>query len=381
MASDNDTASPARDFNSPAPSQGRGRSGQKPLKAASSVKTDDQYDSDRTRSASPTGSAVAPPLPPKQPAGMRINTILNDDAPISAPAGTTTPAVAPTPAPAPALPPVSTAIVTPTPAKGPGRGNWGHRRKENQAATATNSISTGRSLARAQQQASEEPDSSLFAGSRPHGFYLPLNGAVVEPKRSRPLTSHQLAVERYRKERVDFIIDRGIRNSHAEAKRKRVKEGSVLRAWRRSKALPAGWDSEEEDMSESIPVREGVAARALLMMSSLRPTQWEQGDWGEEASTLASGMRRVRRRTERWETGEPVIRKKHDSLQEQELDANGMPTLAPVDSTEGMDVDEDGARGSSLPPGMEFENEDELEAEEQREQQMYEDEEIEGSWR
>jgi Ino eighty subunit 1 len=373
MASDNDTASPQRDYNSPAPSQGRGR-GPNPLKAASSIKTDDQYDTDRTRSVSPTGSIAALPAPVQQPAGMRINTILNDDAPTPPAVVAATPIV---PTPVATLPIASTPIPTSTPVKGPGRGNWGHRRKENQASASNNA---GRSLARAQQQVSEEPDSSQISGSRPHGFYLPLNGSVVEPKRSRPLTSHQLAVERYRKERVDFIIDRGIRTSHVQAKRKRVKEGSVLRAWRRSKALPDGWDSEEEDLSESVPVREGVAARALLMMSSLRPTQWEQGDWGEEASSLASGMRRVRRRTERWETGEPVVRRKHDMLQEQELDADGMPALAPVDSTEGMDVDDDGPRGSSLPPDMDYENEDDLEAEERREQ-MYEDDEAEATWR
>jgi Ino eighty subunit 1 len=378
MASDNDTASPQREYNSPAPSQGLGRSGAKPFKAASSIKTDDQYDTDRTRSVSPTGSIIALHIPPKQAAGMRINTILNDDAPTPPPVSVAAAPIAPTP-PASTLPPIPTPAATSTPGKGPGRGNWGHRRKENQANIAINA-SSGRSLAKAQQQASEEPDSSQIAGSRPHGFYLPLNGAVVEPKRSRPLTSHQLAVERYRKERVDFIIDRGLRNSHIQAKRKRVKEGSVLRAWRRSKALPDGWDSEEEDLSESVPAREGVAARALLMMSSLRPTQWEQGDWGEEASSLASGMRRVRRRTERWETGEPVVRKKHDLMQEQELDADGLPTLAPMESTEGIDAEDDGVRESSPPLGMEYENDEELEAEERREQ-MYEDDEVERTWR
>jgi len=350
MASDNDTASPARDYNSPAPSQGRGRGDPNPLKATSSTKTDD--DSDRTRSVSPSGSVnAAPPLSvaPKQAAGMRINTLLNDDTP-------------PPPAAAAAVPAIAASAPTsaPAPSKGPGRGNWGHRRKENQAAAANASGGAARSLARAQQQVSEEPDSSLFAGSRPHGFYLPLNGALVEPKRSRPLTSHQLAVERYRKERVDFIVDRGIRNSHVQAKRKRVKEGAVVRAWRRCRALPDGWDSEEEDLSESVPVREGVAARALLMMASLRPSHWEEGDWGEEASSLASGMRRVRRRTERWETGEPVVRRKHGSSQDQELDADGLPSLAPVESTEGM-MDVDDQEGSSLPPGgLDYEGEDDM---------------------
>lgn len=334
MASDNDTGSPAQEYNSPAPSQGLVRSLQR-SKGAGSVRTDDQYDSDRTRSASPTGSMAAKPT-----TGMNINTLLNNDSPTPPAAAntstgkTTVTVIQPVPA------------ASPAPTKGPGRGNWGHRRKENQGGGS--SAAANRSLARAQQHASEEPDSTSFANSRPHGFYLPLNGAVVEPKRSRPLTSHQLAVERYRKERVDFILDRGIRKTHAESKRKRVKEGAMLRTWRRCTALPNGFDSEEEDLnSDSVPAREGVAARALLMMASLRPSPWEQSDWGEEAGALASGMRRVRRRTERWETGEPVVRRKYE---------DGGDGLAPVESMEGVEGDYEG-RGSSMPPGMDYEGE------------------------
>merc|ERR1711881_512419 len=126
MASDNDPASPARDYGSPAPSQIG-----KPIKnLPGDALKEEGYDSDQTRSASPTGSfATMPPqqLPPKSAPGMRINTLLNDDAPTPPPAAaaaaaaTATP-IAPTPAPAPP--------------KGPGRGNWGHRRKENQLAAA-----------------------------------------------------------------------------------------------------------------------------------------------------------------------------------------------------------------------------------------------------
>lgn len=126
MASDNDAGSPAREYNSPAPSQGLARS-VRPIQAAGSIK-EDQYDTDRTRSVSPSGSHTMAPQP-KPAGGMRITTLLNDEAP--------TPPAAPTPAPAP----VSTAAPTPTPvpSKGPGRGNWGHRRKEKdtQAITST----------------------------------------------------------------------------------------------------------------------------------------------------------------------------------------------------------------------------------------------------
>ncbi|KAF2435133.1 hypothetical protein EJ08DRAFT_693024 [Tothia fuscella] len=376
MQSDNDTGSPAQDYNSPAPSQGFAQK----LKGSGSVRTDD-YDSDRTRSASPTGSVNAQPLPPKPSGGININTLLNNNTPtppadVSAPIAplpVLTPiAAAPAPAPAVTTPaPESSANVSLKP-KGPGRGNWGYRRKENQA-NANNTPAyvlastpgTGISRPRAQPIASEEPDAASFNGaSRPHGFYLPLNGAVVEPKRSRPLTSHQVAVERYRKERVDFILEKGIIEAHYESKRKRSNEGALIRTWRRMKALPDGFDSEEEDINlaaalahrennreaiaqlplreqatqsiltmqigssngDAIAAKEGVAARALLMMSSLRPSPWEESDWGEEAGYLASGMRKVRRRTERWESGAPVVRRRDDregALESMEVDEGG----------------------------------------------------------
>jgi Ino eighty subunit 1 len=102
-----------------------------------------------------------------------------------------------------------------------------------------------------------------------------------------------------------------------------------MRVWKRIRALPDDYDSEEEGMTAASNVsgaeslgkeggrngdaamqgREGVAARALLMMAGLRPTTFEERDWGEEAEHLASGMRRARRRVERWETGGTVVRK------------------------------------------------------------------------
>ncbi|RDI87255.1 hypothetical protein Vi05172_g2972 [Venturia inaequalis] len=340
MQSDNDAGSPARDFNSPAPSQGLGRSFVQGQTQASGQSRDDQYDTDRTRSVSPSGSQTMA-LPPKLAGGMRINNMLNEDTPKPPPAAVAqTPASAPIPTstpmplsvpvptlvPAP-LPIVAAATPTPGPSKGPGRGNWGHRRKEKEAqaqqpTSAPVITSSGRISTRPQHHISEEPE---FAGSssissRPHGFYIPLNGQLVEPKRHRPLTSHQLAVEKYRKERVEFSLDQGLRKQHAIAKRKRTKESSMMRTWSRCTNLPDGYDSEEERMAVmsgaesqnggmSLQGREDVAADALLMMAGLKHSPWEQKDYGEEAAYLASGMRKVRRRTDRWENGGTVVKK------------------------------------------------------------------------
>lgn len=386
MASENDAGSPARDYNSPAPSLGLGRSViDRTIQPAGSVR-DDQYDTDRTRSVSPTGSQTTG-LPPKPAGGMRINTLLNEEAPTPptaamasaptpVPASTPAPAAAHVPTPIPAPQPLGAAATpTPAPSKGPGRGNWGHRRKEKEAqaqqVSAPVITSSGRTSIRPQHHISEEPE---FAGgppisSRPHGFYIPLNGQLVEPKRHRPLTSHQLAVEKYRKERVDFILERGVRTQHSIAKRKRTKESSMITAWKRCKALPDGYDSEEERMTAlsnlsgaesqaghsgglSMQGREGVAVDALLMMAGFKSAPGEEQDWGEQAGYLASGMRKVRRRTERWETGGTVVRKmkREDAADDGEdegeaEDGDGdaeRSSLPPVDDEEGEEERDDG---------------------------------------
>lgn len=94
----------------------------------------------------------------------------------------------------------------------------------------------------------------------------------------------------------------------------------MMRVWNRCANLPDGYDSEEERMAVmsgaesqnggmSLQGREDVAADALLMMAGLKHTRWEQNDYGEEAAYLASGMRKVRRRTDRWENGGTVVKK------------------------------------------------------------------------
>ena len=198
----------------------------------------------------------------------------------------------------------------------------------------------------------EDPSSAVT--SRPHGYYIPLSGQVQEPKRSRPLTVHQQAVERYRMENVNYILDRGLRDAHVKAKRRRGKDNasSISRAWKRCRALPDMYDSEEGEAHHHLPhpnpatgfvnsaqAEAMAAARALVMLSSLKPCHWELNDWGEEAASLASGMRKVRRRTERWESGAQVVRKRD------------LPPGAdvPVRGYEDEMMDVDGVERSSLP--------------------------------
>lgn len=50
--------------------------------------------------------------------------------------------------------------------------------------------------------------------------------------------------------RINQILDTGIRRRHIAAKRVRQEEGIILRAWKRIRMLPSGWDSEDEGTTD-----------------------------------------------------------------------------------------------------------------------------------
>jgi len=58
------------------------------------------------------------------------------------------------------------------------------------------------------------------------------------------------AVSDYRRVRINQILDTGIRRRHIAAKRQRQEEGILLRAWKRIRMLPSGWDSEDEGTTD-----------------------------------------------------------------------------------------------------------------------------------
>jgi Ino eighty subunit 1 len=163
-------------------------------------------------------------------------------------------------------------------------------------------------------------------------------------------------------ENVNYILDRGLREAHVKAKKRRAKDNSsVARAWKRCRALPDMYDSEEEAAQQhsAAQVEAMAAARALVMLSSLQPGAWEQNDWGEEATNLASGMRKVRRRTERWETGAQVVRKREvlaAGVGGEDVPLPGRQEEMYEDGEDLMDVD--GVERSSL-PDVDREEEDE----------------------
>jgi Ino eighty subunit 1 len=208
---------------------------------------------------------------------MRINTLLNDDGPASSPAP-----------------------------KGPGRGNWSRNRTSGVGAAGAARTFKSKLDAGASQDG-QSPSTSAPTFNGPHGFYLPLNGSDPSHKRTRPLTQHQLAVEQYRRRRVDVILDRGIRIEYKAAAKRRRKANPVMLSWIRCKGMPDGYDTDEETHAQQINLQDiDVGTKTPPPMpAGLVPLDFggEVNDHGEESYFRAKMLNRALRRLERWEGG------------------------------------------------------------------------------
>ncbi|KAI9648478.1 hypothetical protein NHQ30_003112 [Ciborinia camelliae] len=145
-------------------------------------------------------------------------------------------------------------------------------------------------------------NSVLNAGSRNRGGK---NGEGSSPapeipatlaRRHRPLTAHQIAVERNRNQRVDYILSRGIRKTHHSARKVRKQEGAFIRALKRTNAMASPFsDSEDDTYSRNpYPFKERGFG-GLIQLEN------EEDDFGEEVSAYAAAFRRAGRRLDRWD--------------------------------------------------------------------------------
>ncbi|KAI9724466.1 MAG: hypothetical protein M1812_000534 [Candelaria pacifica] len=202
-------------------------------------------DTDRTRSASPSqGFHTTFDSRPPPAASTRLGTIVNDDTPSALPRS--------------------------------GRGRWTRDKPDRTNPT--------RVILKTKME--QQPDSSSPA---PPGSNHPiLHPEGIAQRRPRPLTAHQLAVEKNRRARVSYILDRQLRAAHERHHRKRHKDGAFFRAWMRAAAMGDCEDSEEEGGSG---------------LGGLLQTRREPDDFGAEATLYAAAVRRAARRLERWEDG------------------------------------------------------------------------------
>ncbi|CAD6499852.1 BgTH12-03958 [Blumeria graminis f. sp. triticale] len=137
-------------------------------------------------------------------------------------------------------------------------------------------------------------------GSLKHAFVegsSPVPQGELAQRRSRPLTAHQLAVERNRNQRVDYILIRGLRRTHHQAKKERKQQGAFWRALQRiNKMVDPLEDSEDETTLQRDPLHfkeKGFGGIVQL--------ETEEDDFGEEFSSYAAAFRRMGRRLNRWE--------------------------------------------------------------------------------
>lgn len=182
----------------------------------------------------------------------------------------------------------------------------------------------------------------IFEGSSPGGGQM-IEGIVA--RKPRPPTAHQLAVERNRSQRVEYILDRGLRKSHHKSRKYRRVEGSIIRALNRLNRVQNPFsDSEDEDCiafnksalmvgntnmePKSFPFREkGYGGLCQL--------KGEVEDYGEEFSSFSAALRRSHRRLTRWEN--------HDGPDLGVI----APVKRPKPNGAGQDDDDDGENDGS----------------------------------
>ncbi|KAK8032462.1 INO80 chromatin remodeling complex Ies1-like protein [Apiospora arundinis] len=168
----------------------------------------------------------------------------------------------------------------------------------------TRSTPPPRALSRLAGAASRRGAGSLkyqYDASSPAGPGSAVLDGVV-PRKPRPPTAHQLAVEHNRNQRVEYILDRGLRKAHHKARKARRQEGAIIRAIHRLDTMADPFvDSDEEEfryaMDKSVPYR-GRGFGGLCQLTS------EADDFGEEFVSHVSAFRRSGRRLSRWEAPE-----------------------------------------------------------------------------
>jgi Ino eighty subunit 1 len=97
-------------------------------------------------------------------------------------------------------------------------------------------------------------------------------------RRSRPLTTYQIVVEKNRNQRVDYILSGGLRKKHHDARKKREQDGAIWRALQRTKQIVNPFDSEgEDDMFRENPPFKACGLGGLVQLEV-------EEDFGEEMS-------------------------------------------------------------------------------------------------
>lgn len=186
------------------------------------------------------------------------------------------------------------------------------------------------------------------------------NTSVAPSRRLRPPTAHQLAVENNRKQRIDYVLSRGIHRKHHRARKLRQTEGAIVRALRRLKEVDEPFENSEDESNlefnrglfmftmgaqQSMSTGNAFRERGFHGIVQLKS---EPDDFGEETASYASAMRRACRRINRWETADvgnnlvvPTIKRPRVNIlpvEDEYRDPNETEEEQDADPTDAADV-------------------------------------------
>ncbi|KAI1936485.1 hypothetical protein LOZ57_006762 [Ophidiomyces ophidiicola] len=111
-------------------------------------------------------------------------------------------------------------------------------------------------------------------------------GQHSTPRRPRPMTQHQLALEQNRRQRIDYVLAQRRTSVWNSLRTRRENEISFARAGRLLQNLPAGYDTDDE---------------SSWGKGGICPNPEEEEDFGEAASFYLSVIRKAARRLQRWD--------------------------------------------------------------------------------
>lgn len=130
----------------------------------------------------------------------------------------------------------------------------------------------------------------------PSGIVQPMvSRFITEPslsqhsssRRPRPLTQHQLAVEQYRRQRIEYLLNKRKNEAYRILRAKRETENPFVRYGQLLQSVPDGYDTEDEEVSWG--------------KGGLLPNPNEHEDFGECANYFLSVIRKATRRLDRWD--------------------------------------------------------------------------------
>jgi len=168
----------------------------------------------------------------------------------------------------------------------------------------------------------------------------PLSGNVVaSSKRSRLPSQHMQALERSRRERVAYVLDRSIRTTQKEATRDRRNRGAIVDAWVKIRSLPPNYDTDDDELHRQAGIDEFTHANDIEDAEDIGKIALI-GDIGAQDAVLA----RAWRRTGRQLRVSPYNRRRRHTQREEQVEVPYDADVIVIDEDEGdYDMHDEGA--------------------------------------